>query len=318
MINIADPKNPPGDLSIGQLNPIFTQQVAGALAPYVGDMVGVDEKYTGTGGFGDLGPVEATRVFALLDGDPKAGGIINGAALAQASALDKAFAVGAVNGEDSWLLGYSSGNLHALVEAGLGAEVVDRNLDSEAADAALRQQRSEAYGVSQWLAAGVVSFIPGGAVINPLANSVALMLQDDYVNGAGAAVSATPSYSGESFTTGLGIDNIRMHSMLSALVEDGRVDVNDLNQGLVRDGRLMTLDEMDRAVGLDRTVGMIPNALETAGVSGIDRLDYLRVADSAGVAVGGIIFPDHLGAGESFNTMLVNGVGNQRANGWPR
>ncbi|MGC0366121.1 uncharacterized protein YukE [Rhodococcus sp. 27YEA15] len=318
LIDIAEGADRPGNLSMGQVNPALTQQIAGALAPYTGDIVGLDEKYTDTRGFGHLGPVEATRVFTLVDGDPLAGGILNGAALAQAAQIDGAFAVSAVKGDTDLSLGVSSGNLRGLVEAGLGSEVTDRNLNGEDADAAMRQQRSTAYGVSQWLASGAVSFIPGGAVVNPLANSVALMLQDDYVNNPAQFVGDTSGFSGESLAeSSAGASNNRMYSMLSALVADGHVDPNMLNEELTEDGRLKTFDGMTQDLSSLDLTKQLPDVLMGAGVSATSRLDYLRVATEAGVGLDGIIYPHHFDARDSFNLVLLNGRGSENVNRWP-
>ncbi|MFI1919717.1 hypothetical protein [Nocardia sp. NPDC020380] len=108
--------------------------VAAALSPYVGNMVDVPENITGTHGFGDLNPVQATRVFALMDQDPLAGKILNGAAIAQSYQYDKAFVLDGGSGPDGEANKYAlySGRLQGLVEGGIAGNNGLHNYDAEA------------------------------------------------------------------------------------------------------------------------------------------------------------------------------------------
>lgn len=82
-----------GEGQTGGMTAGTSQEVAEALAPYVGRMVDVNDDLSGTQGFGDITPVESVRVFSVLSGHELSSATINGAALAESQRMDSAFLV---------------------------------------------------------------------------------------------------------------------------------------------------------------------------------------------------------------------------------
>ncbi|MBF6172725.1 TPR repeat region-containing protein [Nocardia blacklockiae] len=162
--------------SFAEINPRAAQGIATSLVPYVGDMVEAPSTLSGTRGFpeGSIGPVEATRIFSILDGDPKAGSWMNGAAMALAEKADHQFADSATTpGKHADLgLGTASGRLYGLVDAGIAAHVADLNLHDTEQAKATSDQRAAAYGVAQNLI-GISGLAgPVGGVGGPIAQAV--------------------------------------------------------------------------------------------------------------------------------------------------
>lgn len=129
---ISSTKSPGG---VGNFDSLFKDNspsmryVAQALSPYVGNMVDVPENLLGTHGFGNLDPVESTRVFTLMDNDQKSAAILNGAAIAQAYEFDQEFA----RGEGGQDLALYSGRLHGLIEGGIAANTGLHGYDATSA-----------------------------------------------------------------------------------------------------------------------------------------------------------------------------------------
>lgn len=145
-----------GKSSLGEVNPALTQSMAGALSPYVIDMVTDERLMSSTSNFGQLGPIEATRVFSLLDSDPRAGMLISGHALATATEIDCAFA----RNPTETMMGETSGRLRAVVEGGLDAELGDRLNDTDERKNERAEARAGYFGASQAILATGAGFLP--------------------------------------------------------------------------------------------------------------------------------------------------------------
>ncbi|NKY51690.1 TPR repeat region-containing protein [Nocardia vermiculata] len=282
--------------SLGQVNPLVTRSIANSLAPYVGDIVGAPSEITGTSGFpaDSVGPVDGTRIFSILDGDPRAGATINGAALGLAEKIDRNFAAGAFGGgEEQRGLGTYSGRLQALVDSGMAAEVADFTTDETARAKALADQKSAAYGVAQNLLGLTGIAGPAGAIGGPLAQAVSEyyknpltsvdpdlsgQIRDDYLedsdhHGYDASRSRT-----------IGAQN---YNMMAQLIESGRVqplmlppDVRDVMLESSPDGSF-TVKPYLSAANTDDKADLLADKLSTdlnnSGVDDGGRLEYMRL-----------------------------------------
>ncbi|WP_306358305.1 MULTISPECIES: hypothetical protein [unclassified Nocardia] len=247
--------------------------IAKALVPYVGNMVDVDENLVGTHGFGTLNPVEATRVFALMNADGEGGALLNGAAIATAYEFDRAFARGD-GGQD---LAVYSGRLQGLVEGGLAAEIGLNNYDATAE----YNHRKELYGASylaakEWINLPV-KLLPGEKYIwSPMIASIEAFGKDPAV----AALNDKPdlSYPVLNFEMPDGHDNdpspgdtserhraAQRYVMLQALIDNGRFDPSTLPEDLSDGaGGLKPFDHMKSTEATQ-----IPKILEDCGVEGL-------------------------------------------------
>ncbi|WP_040805931.1 TPR repeat region-containing protein [Nocardia concava] len=265
--------------------------VAEALSPYVGNMAGVDEKLVGTHGFGNLNPVEATRIFTLADGDPKAAGILNGAAIAQAYEFDKSFALGE-GGND---LALYSGRLRGLVEGGLAADIGLHHYDDQTA----ANHRKETYGATfmgakEFFNAAVstgvdiaLDEVPGKKLVMPLVNTMEAYLKDPTIN----ALNDSPklSYPVLNFEKpdGTLVDLSALQTderdtaahryvMLQSLVDSGRIDPATLPHNLSDGTSLLPFSQVK-----DSAATKIPQILEQHGMDP-DRLQQYMDDSRAG------------------------------------
>uniref|UniRef100_UPI003B8A712B TPR repeat region-containing protein n=1 Tax=Rhodococcus sp. TaxID=1831 RepID=UPI003B8A712B len=124
--------------SLGEVNPALTQQIAQAVTPYLGDMARGPELQTH--GFdreaavGEGGDVRSIRLATLMNTDPTASALFNGAIVERTN--DYAGRFGELHGESSvirYQLGEASGRLLGYMDQGLRAEAYDRGLDDSAA-----------------------------------------------------------------------------------------------------------------------------------------------------------------------------------------
>lgn len=282
--NSADVKMPHG----GQMTPQVAQHVAGALAPYVGNMAGAPENLTGTHGFGTLNPVESTRVFTLLDGDPKAAAIINGAAIAQAHQFDSAFALGQGGPE----LALDSGRLRGLVEGGIAAESGLHGYDDQSASDHRKERLGAGFMTAkEYINLGVKALPYEKYVWSPMANSIEAFLKDPTV-GAINDKPSTPypaiNYDNLDLTevqTDSRASAGRRYTMLEALVDSGRIDPHALPGNLADNGTLKPFEQIKSA---DAT--LIPQILEGAGVNPNRLNQYMDDAHTGDNEVNQIVF----------------------------
>lgn len=288
LIDIPGPSGE-GTQSIGQLNPALTQSLAGAMAPYATNLTDPSPNAAelfGTDGFGYVGPEDASRLVTILNTDSEAGAYFNGVALAQAEALDRAFAREYAPGSGMAGLGETAGRLHGLVEVGIVGATVDQNLDAQALAQEQMQRRIDSVGVSQAITAGAVGYIPG---VGGMASSGVYILGDSMIRdivdaGDGYQAGAADfSIRGESGAAGGRLSDLltsgpRSHSMLSELVDQGRVPPGSIDEIYLNNGRLVSYSEIienDGELDLgDRPItDKYPDLLEASGIP-YNALDY--------------------------------------------
>ncbi|WP_433703432.1 hypothetical protein [Prescottella equi] len=124
--------------SLGEVNPALTQQIAQAVTPNLGDIAVAPELQTH--GFdrgaalGEVGDVRSIRLATLMNTDPTASALFNGAIIERTN--DYAGRFGELHGESTVIrhqLGEASGRLLGYMDQGLRAEAYDRGLDDAAA-----------------------------------------------------------------------------------------------------------------------------------------------------------------------------------------
>ncbi|WP_225730484.1 MULTISPECIES: hypothetical protein [unclassified Nocardia] len=265
--------------SLGQLNPLIAQGMASGLAPYVGNMVGAPSELTGTLGYGNLPPVEATRLFSVLDTDPKAGTILNASALAEATKYDKQWAAqeasGINLGHDS--LGNFSGRLHALVDEGISAESASRYHDASDAQAeALTRKTAVVNAVQAALSATATVPVPGvpatvSALSGGAVNVVGYLIQPDILNSGGQLThDLDPASRGVDFSN-TGQPSTIKYSMVQQLVDQGRLDINTLPYEFIRDGAngkvIAPYSQVTDMYGDTRIGDLADKALHQSGVA---------------------------------------------------
>ncbi|MFI6997178.1 hypothetical protein [Nocardia sp. NPDC050175] len=282
--NSADLKVPHG----AQMTPGVAQHVAGALAPYVGNMAGAAENLTGTHGFGALNPVESTRIFTLLDGDPKAAAIINGAAIAQAHNFDRAFALGQGGPE----LALESGRLRGLVEGGIAAESGLHGYDDQSASAHRKEQLGAGFMTAkEYINLGVKALPYEKYVWSPMANSIEAFLKDPTVGAINDKPSTPyPAISYDNFDlteqqTDVRADAGRRYTMLQSLVDAGRVDPNALPGNFTDHGALKPFEDLKSG-----DLASVPKILEGAGLNRDDSNQYVIDARSGDNEINQIVF----------------------------
>ncbi|MEV5649227.1 hypothetical protein AB0L57_13320 [Nocardia sp. NPDC052254] len=325
--------NVPGhdNQSFGQVNPLAAQGVAAALSPFASDIVGTPSNITGTHGFPSesLGPVEATRLFSVLDGDPAASARINGAALFQADQLDRKFAdSGSLSSPEQVDLGHYSGRLRGVVDAGMNAQVADLNLNETDRAKALTDQKSAAYGVAQNLigVAGIAG-TPGG-VGGPIVQAVS----EYYKN---PLTSVDPDYGGRTPGTNIGTDyNLeqsgtlgnRRYNMLAQLIDSGRVNPyalpNDVQQVMFTstDGGAPTLEPYIVAAADPNSAGILdrnlPGLLDSYGVSHDGQQNYLANGDQAAGIYSRIVSNGTQDGQQEFKRLTTDELERQGYNTW--
>ncbi|MGW4241155.1 TPR repeat region-containing protein [Nocardia sp. NPDC004722] len=275
--------------------------VAAALSPYVGDMVDVPESITGTHGFGDLNPVQATRVFTLMDDDPLAGKILNGAAIAQSYQYDKAFVLAGGSGDDGDASKYAlySGRLQGLVEGGIAGNNGLHNYDAAAAASHSKDTLGAGFmSAKEFLNASLkapLKLLPGGdTIITPIVSSVEAYLKDPTV----ALLNDKPGLSyptlGIETPAGQHIDSAQVqvperalaaqrYVMLQAMVDSGKIDAHNLPHELVDNNGLKPFSQIGDA---DST--KIPTTLQKYGVTGLDQ--YIIDSQRAHQTVDAVVF----------------------------
>ncbi|BCN78128.1 hypothetical protein [Prescottella equi] len=231
--------------SLGEVNPGLTQQFAQAVTPYLGDIARGPELQTH--GFdreaavGEGGDIRSIRLATLMNTDPTAAALFNGAIIERTN--DYAGRFGELHGESSvirYQLGEASGRLLGYMDQGLRAEAYDRGLD----DAAAAEQSADRTKLAIDVATKTVVGLGGPATI-PL-DIASSMVQ----------AGITPEESGlpaESFDVS---DNLlagqRAYHVLEAVaakdpsVLDGLLSDGDplIPSGWVDDGRLRSYSEI--------------------------------------------------------------------------
>ncbi|MCM6775102.1 hypothetical protein NDR87_24695 [Nocardia sp. CDC159] len=321
--------------SFAEVNPRAAQSIATALSPYVGDMVGAPASITGTHGFrpDSTGPVEATRVFSILDGDPEASRRINISALAWADQMDRNFAANAaLSGAEQVDMGHYSGRIRGLVDAGMNAHVADLNLNETDRAKALTDQRAAVYGVAQNLIGmSGVAGTPGG-IGGPIAQAVSEYYKAPITSVDPSYGGHTPSTTLTDPATGKQYDILqsstlgnRRYNMLAALIQTGQVDPGLLPND-IQNAMLTSTDEgykikpyalatnnTDAAGLLDRYV---PNLLNSYGVSNEGQQNYLNNGDQAAKVYQRIISDGTMDGQQQIKRLTTDELERQGYNTW--
>lgn len=86
--------------AIGEVNPDITQALGKVVAPYVAEMVGAPQAFTGNNGFAGppgnegFGIDNASRLFSVIDSNADAAAYLNAQAFGMSAQLEQAWAVG--------------------------------------------------------------------------------------------------------------------------------------------------------------------------------------------------------------------------------
>ncbi|QQM53272.1 TPR repeat region-containing protein [Rhodococcus pyridinivorans] len=295
------------DLTIGEVNPVAVRSFATALSPFVGDMVGSVDDATATSGFGELGPVPATRVFTLMNTDPAAGALLNGAAIAQATDFDRRFALEQLDGVNKYSYGTYSGRLQSLVEVGLSSTYENEKLVEQAAIDNRNQSRADAYAVAQTLVTGAVTALPGGVVTGPLVYSTGVLLQSEIVDAEGRYVghpSGVEGFDSEMYLTETGAENTRRYNMIGALVDSGTVDPANLPLAWHENGVLKDRNNIgDAALANIGDNTLVESGIERHAIDGYLRSSFLGQGD-----LRNIVYADQRDGEDSFRDIVVNDV----------
>ncbi len=161
--------------AIGEVNPDITQALGTTLAPYIGNMVGVPESFTGTNSFTGLTGHEylrledAPRIFSVIDSNADGASYFNAHALGLSAQLEQAWAVdGQTPQNPHYQYGTWAGNLQGVVDKGLDLEFADRLGDETSQNAAGFESKGVAYDTIRTVIGKGVEFIP---VAGPLISS---------------------------------------------------------------------------------------------------------------------------------------------------
>lgn len=306
-LHMPEPDGHLSDRTLGEVNPLAVQSFSEALAPYASDMVGADEDATPTHGFGDLGPVPATRVFTLLDTDPSAGALINGAALAQATDFDRRFALDQLGGEGKYTYGTYSGRLQSLVEVGLSSAYENERMTEQAAIDTRNQYRSDAFAVAQTLVTATVAALPGGMATGPIVYSVGVLADSEIINAEGQYVGRPSGIDGvdtSEYLTETRAQNTHRYNMLNALVDSGHVEMTDLPEHLIDEGKLRERNGIVESV----LISQLPDILASSGIDGDALGYYLGVADAGEGDLRNIVYSDQRDGESGFREVLLNDV----------
>lgn len=286
----------------GKIGNGTADQIAEALAPYVGDMAGMPDNLTQTLGFGELGssnnlggPVEPLRVFSILDSDDSASQIINGTALAESQRMDRLFATTG-NAE----LGTHAYRLQWLVDHGLSTEMDQRiqdGVDEKTANADRNSKFNTAWTASQIVAGGMgpvgIGVAAGSEFLKPFVLSTddvaAPTPRDLTLDTSQFKFDNLDSGTNEYKPSEWGSPGFRKFTVLSTLVENGSInlaDVPDVYKNADGTG-LAKYSDVDRQFAqindsaLQKQAMLTANTLiADAGISNIDEYSKKATGDT--------------------------------------
>ncbi|NNH72328.1 hypothetical protein HLB23_21115 [Nocardia uniformis] len=312
--------------SLGEVNPTATKALAAALAPYTLDMVDANDDLKNTVGFGDLGgPIEATRVFSILDTDPDAATIINSAALAEAERIDGIFADRYANGDQDHLLGTQSGDLRWLVNAGIEAEIADRQLNAADADTAKQQKYAAAYTAGQILLGGFGPEYAAAAAVTEFFKNDITSVDGTFVNPFNELEITSDGTDYSKYNPGeIGDANNRMYAMMQGLVNGGHIDPSTVPAEFRNpDGTLKTYvavisADPDRTPVINEAFKALPQIIKDGGVT--DKTDYTdAVTETATINNRDILYRGNTNNQVALEDVLKNDSTNaDRSNQWRR
>ncbi|NNH72964.1 hypothetical protein HLB23_24410 [Nocardia uniformis] len=277
------------DQSLGQINPKLTQEMAEALAPYAGNLVGLPDDYANNAGFGDLGgPVEAVRLLSVLDGDDTASTIINGALLSESMRINEMYASMDTSGQEvsPKLMGEYASRLTWAVEQGIDTELAERETDkgdrATKLNAAYTAAQIGLGGISPGAAAAMaLTAFPQAEIVDTLAGGEQQPHEAKYFEGIG---NVNTVYN----PTTDGTDSHRNYAFLQSLVQQGTIDVNTLDPTLTQElqGEKVLVsytDYQDRlkvmpGQQLTSSTTLLTDALTAAGLNDANAESYLAAA----------------------------------------
>ncbi|NHU42032.1 hypothetical protein [Rhodococcus sp. A14] len=154
--------------AIGEVNPEITQALGKVVAPYVAEMVGAPQAFTGNNGFAGppgnegFGIDNATRLFSVIDSNADAAAYLNAQAFGMSAQLEQAWAVGGHDPEN-WAQEYGTwaGRIQGVVDKGLDLEFNDRLGDATSENSAGFENKGVAYDTIRTAIGKGVEFIPG-------------------------------------------------------------------------------------------------------------------------------------------------------------
>lgn len=310
-----------GSQSLGEVNPLAAQVLAGALAPYTGAMVGMSDSLTGTTGFGQLGgPIEAVRVFSVLNGDDVAGQVITSAALAESMRLDGLFATNEIRGIDSSHLGYPASDLRWLATTGLDMEISERQDDENSAASERSQRLNAAYTGAEIIVGGLGPVPAGFAAAAELVRPDALTTDPEIVGPH----SDTPT--GATAGTQFGTTPARMYQMVETLHAQGAIDFADLPDAFKDGDQLRPYSELldyqnrstsERDLHHD-AVQDLQGILADTGISHTHLQDYTAYADGRNdYQLNRLIYPQNLSGPDAVASLTSEIYARTPDNRWP-
>ena len=153
--------------AIGEVNPEITQALGKVVAPYVAEMVGAPQDFTGNNGFSGppgsegFGIDNASRLFSVIDSNADAAANLNAQAFGMSAQLQQAWAVGG-HDPQNWIQEYGAwaGRLQGVVDKGLDLEFNDRMGDATSENSAGFESKGVAYDTIRTAIGKGVEFIP--------------------------------------------------------------------------------------------------------------------------------------------------------------
>ncbi|WP_280220509.1 hypothetical protein [Nocardia neocaledoniensis] len=266
-----------GDGQTGGMNASTSQEVAEALAPYVGRMADMPEGLTDTKGFNDLTPVESVRVFSVLSGHELSSATINGAALAESQRMDSVF-IGDGTSPGNTEAGRWANRLEWLANQGIAVDH-DQQVAANQSEAADKTTRlNQAYTAGQVMLGG---FGPGQAAIAAVAEPGKSFLTIDPESVAPHAALKTDG--GNYDTTNFGSETSRGYRMVQTLVNNGTIDFDSLPSQFKDGDRLKSYSDYMSTTANDGSYDNrreVNNILVGSGQNPVDLSDYLRFANN--------------------------------------
>ncbi|WP_157084281.1 TPR repeat region-containing protein [Millisia brevis] len=309
--------------SLGQVNPVATQALAGALTRYTGSMVGMSDALTYATGFGRLGgPIEAVRVFSVLNGDAEAGQVITSAAFTESMRLDGLFAANESLGIDSSFLGCSASNLHWLATTGLDMEISERQSDQNIAAAEHSQRLNAAYTGAEIIVGGPG---PGPAMLAAAAE----LARPDALSPDPSMAGPLPlpdGAQGPAGSTQFGTPPARMYEMVETLQRQGLINLSDLPEEFRSGDSMRPYEDLlgDRRPSDQSTLAgagalqMLPSILEAHGIDPQHAASYTTyAAGQLDHKLDSVVYPQNHSGPDALGILTTDLYSSSTANVWP-